>query len=58
MGHWKSGDEVQQKIDRLKIPRGYSIRPVLIHVNGVTTDVENAGFFAAIIDFGSFLEIA
>jgi uncharacterized protein len=51
-------DEVQHKIDRLKIPRGYSIRPVLIHVNGVTADVEKSGFFAAIIDFGSFLEVA
>lgn len=49
-------NEVQQKIDRLKIPRAYSIRPVLIHVNGIEDDVENADFFAAIIDFGSLLK--
>lgn len=50
-------EEVNQKIERLKIHRAYSIRPVLIHVNGIETDVEEADFFAAIIDFGSFLTV-
>ncbi|MFH1832422.1 MAG: ATP-binding protein [bacterium] len=49
-------EEVNQKIDRLKFPKAYSIRPVLIHVNGVETDVEESDLFAAIIDFGSFLD--
>jgi AAA+ ATPase superfamily predicted ATPase len=31
--------EVQRKIDALKRPKGYSCRPVLIHVNGVTDHV-------------------
>jgi AAA+ ATPase superfamily predicted ATPase len=51
-------DEVNQKIDRLKIPRAYSIRPVLIHVNGVENDIEESDFFTAIINFGSFLDIS
>ncbi len=51
-------NEVNQKINRLKIPRAYSIRPVLIHVNGVDDDVEISDFFAAIIDFGSLLDIS
>lgn len=48
--------EVQQKIKNLVIPKGFSCRTVLIHVNGVQEEVEDCGFFAAIIDFGKFLE--
>ena len=51
-------EEVNQKIDRLKVPRAYSIRPVLIHVNGVEDDVEESDFFTAIINFGSLLDIS
>lgn len=43
--------EVQEKIHRLKIPRGFSIRPVLIHVNGVSNAIIESGFFAHIVDF-------
>jgi len=49
-------EEVARKIDRLKIPRAYSVRPVLIHVNGVEASIEEADFFASIIDFGRLLE--
>lgn len=48
--------EMQEKINRLSIPRGFSIRCVLIHVNGVTDDVESSGIFDFIIDFSSFLK--
>ncbi|MBP6986543.1 MAG: AAA family ATPase [Alphaproteobacteria bacterium] len=48
--------EVQQKIDNLKRPKSYSCRPVLIHVNGVTDEVLDSGFFSNIIDFSEFLE--
>ncbi len=49
--------EVQQKIDRLTRTRAYSVRPVLVHVNGISPSVVESGYFAAIIDFGSLLEI-
>lgn len=49
-------NEVNQKIDRLKIPKSYSIRPVLIHVNGVDQAIEYSDFFAKIIDFSSLLK--
>jgi AAA+ ATPase superfamily predicted ATPase len=49
-------DEVQKKIAALKYPRGYSFRPVLIHVNGVTEDVVDRDYFSSIIDFSKFLE--
>lgn len=48
-------DEVKQKINRLKIPRNFSYRPVLIHVNGVKDAVIENGYFAKIIDFGKLL---
>lgn len=49
-------DEVQDRIARLRPPRGFSIRPVLIHVSGVTPAVAEAEFFASIVDFASFLK--
>lgn len=48
--------EVQQKISRLVYPKGFSIWPVLIHVNGIQEDVTNSGFFSHIIDFGKLLQ--
>lgn len=48
-------EEMEEKIKRMVLPRGFSVRPVLIHVNGVTEAVEDAGFFSHIIDFGQLL---
>ena len=48
--------EVKQKMERIAKPKNFSIRPVLIHVNGVTDAVIESDFFAKIIDFGQFLE--
>lgn len=47
--------EVEQKISRLSYPKGFSCRPVLIHVNGVTQDVVESNYFAAIVDFADLL---
>jgi hypothetical protein len=47
--------DVQTKIERLAYPKGYSIRPILIHVNGVTQGVKESGFFDKIIDFNDLL---
>jgi len=49
--------EVEEKIQRLVLPRGFSVRPVLIHVNGVTEAVEDVGFFSHIIDFSQLFEV-
>lgn len=48
--------EMRQKMKALGTPRGYSIRPVLIHVNGVTEELEEQEFFSHIIDFSQLLE--
>ena len=48
--------EVQQKITRLKKPKSISCRPVIIHVNGVTDELIDSGYFANIIDFSQLLK--
>lgn len=47
--------EVQEKINRLKRPKAFSCRPVLIHVNGITQDVADESYFSNIVDFSDFL---
>jgi uncharacterized protein len=48
-------NEVQNKIALLKYPKGFSCRPVLIHVNEINEKVLNEDYFAKIIDFGELL---
>ncbi len=47
--------EVEEKVNRLSFPKRYSIRPVLIHVNGVANSIIEDDFFAQIIDFSQML---
>lgn len=47
--------EMQKKIDAIKLPKNFSFRPVLIHVNGVSEEVIDAEYFAQIIDFSELL---
>lgn len=47
--------EMQNKIKHLQIPKHFSYRIILIHVNGVTEEVVDRDFFSSIIDFGQFL---
>jgi hypothetical protein len=47
--------EVKQKIESLNKRKNFSIRPILIHVNGVTDAVKESDFFAKIIDFSDLL---
>lgn len=49
-------NEVQEKINRIKKPKGFSCRPVLIHVNGVSQDILDNDFFAEIIDFSDLFK--
>jgi len=48
-------EEMEEKRKRLKIPRHFSTRPILIHVNGVEESVVDAAYFDKIIDFGRLL---
>ena len=47
--------EMEEKRKCLKIPKFCSIRPVLIHVNGVQESVINKEYFDKVIDFGLLL---
>ncbi len=49
-------DELKEKIKRLNLPRGVVCHPVLIHVGGVSKDVEESDFPYQIIDFTTPLE--
>ena len=48
-------EEVKEKIRKLKKPKSFSCRPILVHVNGVTDELEDADYFSEIIDFSYFL---
>lgn len=50
-------EEMEKKRKSLKIPRNCSIRPVLIHVNGVEERVLDERYFDKVIDFGQLLEL-
>ena len=47
-------EEMEKKIENLSAPKGFSIRPVLIHVNGVSQAVKESGIFNDIVDFSQF----
>jgi hypothetical protein len=46
---------MEEKRKRLKVPKYFSIRPVLIHVNGVEDSVLEERYFDKIIDFSQLL---
>lgn len=48
-------EEMQEKLRRLKVPKYFSTRPILVHVNGVEDSVIDQQFFDKIIDFGQLL---
>ncbi|WP_342270684.1 AAA family ATPase [Rickettsia endosymbiont of Orchestes rusci] len=47
--------EVQEKVDRMILPKGFACCPVLIHVNGVEETVIEKRYFREIIDFSELL---
>lgn len=50
-------EEVEKKINNLSIPKGFSIRTVLLHVNGVCKAILESEKFNNIIDLSRFFEI-
>jgi AAA+ ATPase superfamily predicted ATPase len=48
--------EMQDKISRLKVPRGFASVPVLFHTSGVADSVATSSYFYRIIDIVDFLE--
>jgi len=50
--------DMKEKIAKLAIPKGYACLPVLIHVNGVSESLVDAGWFYKIIEFSQVLEFS
>lgn len=48
--------EVKDKIKKLAVPKNFVCIPVLIQVNGVSDEVNDADYFFEIIDFSRFLD--
>jgi len=47
-------EEVKKKIARLKTPKQYFCRPVLIHVNGVSDELLDSNYFSYVISMAEF----
>ncbi len=47
--------EAKEKIRRLSLSSGISIRPLLVHVNGVTDELLATEYFADIVNFADLL---
>jgi uncharacterized protein len=54
LGH-KVIEEMQQKINRLALPKGFVCHPVLIHINKVSNAVKDSEYLYDIIDFTELL---
>ena len=48
-------EEMEKKRKNLKTPKHCSVRPILIHVNGVEDSVRDENYFDSIINFGDLL---
>ena len=48
--------EMQEKISRLKTPKGFAKVAVLFHLSGVTSSVATNPYFYRIVDIADFLE--
>jgi hypothetical protein len=47
--------EVRKTFEALTTPRNPSIRPVLVHVNGIAEAGANADYFDEVFDFGAMV---
>ena len=47
-------EDMERKIKALSAPKRFSIRPVLIHVNGISQTVKESEVFNDIVDFSDF----
>lgn len=49
-------EEVQSKMDKISLPKGYAMIPVLFHIGGVSDAVIDKQFFYRIIDLADLLK--
>ncbi len=44
-------------MESLSVPKGVSVRPVLIHVNGVSQAIRENDIFNDVVDFSQFFDV-
>ncbi len=49
-------DQMKDKLEAFKVPRGFASIPVLFHIGGVSSSVATDGYFYRIVDITDFLE--
>src|SRR3990167_6692825 len=49
-------EEMRDKLQRFKVAKHFTCIPVLIHLNGVTDELESSDYFARVIDFSSLID--
>jgi len=49
-------EEMEKKIENLSAPKGVSVRPVLIHVNGISQAIRESDVLNDIVDFSQFFD--
>jgi len=50
-------NQVKQKIERLKLPKNYSYRPVLIYVGSVSEGLNKSSYFTHLINMSEFFAL-
>ena len=50
-------EDIGKKIKSLSAPKGFSIRPVIVHVNGVCQAIQESEVFNDVVDFSKFFAI-
>lgn len=48
-------DSMKDKINALKVPKGFAPIPILFHIGGIAASVETSGYFYRIIDIADLL---
>ena len=47
--------DMKEKVNALKVPRGFATIPVLLHIGGVSANLATSDYFYKIIDIADFL---
>jgi len=50
--------DMQEKINALKVPKGFAAVPVIFHISGASSSLETSDYFYRIIDISDFVSWA
>jgi hypothetical protein len=49
-------DDMKAKIDKLSLPKGFGVSPVLFHLGPLSKNLSNSRYFFRMIDISSLME--